>query len=121
MTLQSASQLSKRNTLVKQFRNHKLGYKTVRSAKSSQEIDLRDFIFFYEVKTFRFEFLQGEGDPSFLLSTGGVYLELCVQRWASQHQTDSGTLEQRARKKIQILQHLPYKERMTVQPEEEMG
>lgn len=43
---------------------------------------------------FRFEFLRGESDPSFLLSTGEVHLELCVPV------RDSSTLEwQRARKK----------------------
>lgn len=112
-TLQNASHLSIRNTLVKQFRNYKLGHKTVRSVSSSWDIDLRDFIFFYEVKVFRFEFLQGEADLSFLLSTGEVHLELCVQCLASHYKRGSGTLEwQRARKKIQILQHLSYNERM---------
>lgn len=105
--------MSIRNTLVKQFRNHKRGHKTERSVKSSWDTDLRDFIFFYEVKMFRFEFLQGETDPSFLLSTGEVHLELCVQCLASHYKRDSDTLEwQRARKKIQILQHLSYMERM---------
>lgn len=62
---------------------------------------------------FRFEFLQGEADLSFLLSTGEVHLELCVQCLASHYKRGSGTLEwQRARKKIQILQHLSYNERM---------
>lgn len=62
---------------------------------------------------FRFEFLQGEGDPSFLLSTGEVHLELCVQCLASKYKRDSGTLEwQRARNKIYVLEHLSYKQRM---------
>lgn len=61
----------------------------------------------------RFEFLQGEGDPSFLHSTGEIYLELCVQCLASKYKRDSGTLEwQRARNKIYVLQHLSYKQRM---------
>lgn len=59
------------------------------------------------------EFLQGEADLSFLLSTGEVHLELCVQCLASHYKRGSGALEwQRARKKIQILQHLSYNERM---------
>lgn len=60
----------------------------------------------------KFEFLQVEGDPSFLLSLGEVHLELCVQCLASQHKRESDTLEwQKARKKMQLLQHLSYKER----------
>lgn len=84
-TWQNIPQLSIRNGLAKPFRTHKQNHKTIRSVKSSWDTDMRDFMFSYEVKMFRFELLQGEVDPSFLLSTSEVHLELCVQCLASHY------------------------------------